>query len=197
MAKFAKSSQPELPTLAFASAKEWEAWLERHHATAPGVWIKLAKKGSGIPSVTYMEAVNVGLCYGWIDSQSKSLDDHQYVQRFTPRRARSPWSKINRAKAEEFIAQGKMRPAGMREVQAAQADGRWEAAYDGQRTIEVPPDLKKLLDKNAKAKRFFAALDSKNRYAVLHRIQQARKPETRARRIEQFVAMLAEGKKIY
>jgi uncharacterized protein YdeI (YjbR/CyaY-like superfamily) len=197
MAKSAKSPQPELPTLAFASAKEWEAWLERHHATAPGVWIKLAKKGSGIPSVTYMEAVDVGLCYGWIDSQSKSLDDRQYVQRFTPRRARSPWSKINRAKAEEFIAQGKMRPAGMREVEAAQADGRWEAAYDGQRTIEVPPDLKKLLDRNAKAKRFFATLDSKNRYAVLHRIQQAKKPETRARRIEQFVAMLAEGKKIY
>ena len=197
MTKSAKSPPPELATLHFKSQKEWEAWLERNHATAPGVWMKLAKKGSGIASVTYMEAVDVALCYGWIDSQSRSLDDRQYVQRFTPRRAKSPWSKINRAKAEEFIAQGRMRPAGMREVEAAQADGRWESAYDGQLTIGVPPDLTKLLDKNPKAKKFFATLDSRNRYAVLHRIQQAKKPETRSRRIEKFVAMLNEGKKIH
>ena len=197
MAKSAKSGQPELATLAFKSAKAWEAWLERNHATAPGVWITLAKKGSGIPSVTYMEAVDVGLCYGWIDSQSKSLDDRQYVQRFTPRRAKSPWSKINRAKAEEFIAQGKMRPAGMREVEEARADGRWKSAYDGQRTIKVPPDLNNMLDKNPKARKFFATLDSRNRYAVLHRIQQAKKPETRASRIEKFVTMLNDGQKIY
>ncbi len=197
MTKSAKSPQPDLATLQFKSAKEWETWLEHNHGTAPGVWIKLAKKGSGIPSVTYMEAVDVALCYGWIDSQSKSLDDRQYVQRFTPRRAKSPWSKINRAKAEEFIAQGKMRPAGMREVEAAQADGRWESAYDGQRTIEVPPELQKMLDKNPRAKKLFATLDSRNRYAVLHRIQQAKMPQTRARRIEKFVAMLNEGKKIY
>lgn len=128
MAKAAKASAPELATLQFKSQQEWEAWLERHHATAPGVWIKLAKKGSGIASVTYMEAVDVALCYGWIDSQSRSLDERHYVQRFTPRRAKSPWSKSNRAKAEAFIAQGRMRPAGMREVEAAQADGRWESA---------------------------------------------------------------------
>jgi uncharacterized protein YdeI (YjbR/CyaY-like superfamily) len=197
MTKSGKSLPPELATLQFASPREWESWLERNHATAPGVWVKLAKKGTGIPSVTYMEAVDVALCYGWIDSQSKSLDDHQYVQRFTPRRAKSPWSKINRAKAEEFIAQGRMRPAGMREVEAAQADGRWESAYDGQRTIEVPPDLQKVLDNNPRAKKFFTTLDSRNRYAVLHRIQQAKKPETRASRIEKFVAMLNEGRKIY
>ena len=197
MTKSGKSLPPELATLQFASPREWESWLERNHATAPGVWMKLAKKGSGIASVTYMEAVDVALCYGWIDSQSKSLDDHQYVQRFTPRRAKSPWSKINRAKAEEFIAQGRMRPAGMREVEAAQADGRWESAYDGQRTIEVPPDLQKVLDNNPRAKKFFTTLDSRNRYAVLHRIQQAKKPETRASRIEKFVAMLNEGRKIY
>ena len=197
MTKRAKSPPPVLATLQFESPKEWEAWLERNHASAPGVWVKLAKKGAGIPSVTYMEAVDVALCYGWIDSQSKSLDDRQYVQRFTPRRAKSPWSKINRGKAEEFIAEGRMRPAGMREVEAAQADGRWESAYDGQRTIEVPPELKKLLDKNPMAKKFFATLDSRNRYAVLHRVQQAKKPETRARRIEKFIAMLNEGKKIY
>jgi uncharacterized protein YdeI (YjbR/CyaY-like superfamily) len=197
MAKSAKSPPLELATLAFKSPKEWEAWLDRNHATAPGVWIRLAKKGSGIPSVSYMEAVDVALCYGWIDSQSKSLDDQLYIQRFTPRRARSPWSKINRAKAEAFIAQGRMRPGGMREVEAAQADGRWDRAYDGQRTIEVPPDLTKELEKHPRAKKLFATLDSKNRYAVLHRIQQATKPETRARRIEKFVAMLSEGKKIY
>ena len=125
-----KPQPAQLATLAFKSQSEWESWLERNHEKAPGVWIKLAKKGSGIPSVTYMEAVDVALCYGWIDSQSKSLDATCYVQRFTPRRAKSPWSKTNRAKAEEFIAQGKMRPAGLREIEAAKADGRWGRADD-------------------------------------------------------------------
>lgn len=197
MTRVPKSKDPELATLQFKSQKEWASWLERNNATAPGVWIKLAKKGSGVPSVTYMEAVDVGLCYGWIDSQSKSLDATWYIQRFTPRRAKSPWSKINRAKAEEFITQGKMRPSGLREIEAAKADGRWEQAYDGQRAITVPNDLQKALDRHPKARKFFAGLDSKNRYAVLYRIQQAKKPETRARRIENFVAMLNEGKKIH
>ena len=130
MSPVRKAAEAELATLAFRSQKTWEAWLERNHAKAPGVWVKLAKKGAGVPSVTYMEAVDVALCYGWIDSQARSLDATFYIQRFTPRRVKSPWSKINRAKAEEFIAQGKMRPAGLREIEAAKADGRWERANE-------------------------------------------------------------------
>jgi uncharacterized protein YdeI (YjbR/CyaY-like superfamily) len=187
----------ELPTLPFKSQKDWEAWLERNQAQSSGVWVKIAKKGSEIPSVTYMEAVDVALCYGWIDGQAKSVDASFYVQRFTPRTATSRWSKINCGKVEEFIAQGRMRPSGLRQVEAAKADGRWKRAYAGQRTIGVPDDLQKILDKNPKARNFFATLDSKNRYAVLYRIQDAKKPETRARRIEKFVAMLNEGKKIH
>jgi uncharacterized protein YdeI (YjbR/CyaY-like superfamily) len=186
----------ELPERAFKTQKEWEAWLERNHETH-GVWIKLSKKGSGIPSVSYQEAVDSALCYGWIDGQSKSLDDVCYLQRFTPRTATSNWSKINREKAEGFIAEGRMRPSGLRAIEVARANGQWERAYEGQREMTVPEDLVKALKKNPKARKFFETLNSKNRYAVLYRIHDAKKPETRARRIETFIAMLEEGKKIY
>jgi uncharacterized protein YdeI (YjbR/CyaY-like superfamily) len=179
-----------LETRAFASAEEWEAWLREHHDAAPGVWIRFAKKGSGVQSVTYLEALHAALCFGWIDGQARSLDDTAYVQRFTPRRARSIWSKRNRGFAEELIAAGRMQPAGLREVERAKADGRWDAAYDAPSTATVPEDLRA-------AAELFATLNGQNRYAILHRLQTAKKPETRARRIEKFVAMLAAGETLY
>jgi uncharacterized protein YdeI (YjbR/CyaY-like superfamily) len=191
------STKQDLPVVAFESQDAWEAWLAEQHATSPGVWLKLTKKGSGIPSVTYPEAVEVALCFGWIDGQAKSLDDRYHLQRFTPRAARSKWSKINREKVQRLIDEGRMQPAGLREIERAKADGRWEAAYDAPSSATIPDDLQQALDENDAARAFFATLDSRNRYAVLYRIQDAKKPETRARRIAQFVAMLAEGKKIY
>jgi len=157
----------------------------------------MAKKDSGIASVTHAEALEVALCYGWIDGQRKSEDERHFLQRFTPRTARSTWSKINRDKALKLIEEGRMQPAGLAEVERARADGRWEAAYDAQSVATVPPDLQAALDANPKAAAFFAKLDSRNRYAVLFRTQGAKKPETRARRIGQFVEMLAKGEKIY
>lgn len=187
----------ELPQLSFASEQEWEAWLEAHHAAADGVWLKFAKKGAGVPSVTYDEALTVALCFGWIDSQSRRLDESFYVQRFTPRRARSVWSKVNCGRAQELIEQGRMRPAGLREIEAAQADGRWAAAYDPPSKATVPADLEAALAADEAARTSFEQLDSRNRYAILHRIQTAKKPETRQKRIAEFVAMLAEGRKLY
>jgi len=187
----------ELPVIPFASAGDWEAWLEEHHASAGGVWIRYAKAGSGIESVTYREAVRGALRYGWIDGQSKSIDERHWMQRFTPRRARSRWSRINRDAATEMIERGEMAPAGLREVERAKADGRWDAAYDSPSTATVPEDLRRALDANPAASAAFAALDGQNRYSILHRVQTAKKPETRARRIETFVAMLAEGGKLY
>lgn len=185
----------ELPVLAFASGAEWGAWLADEHATSNGVWIKIAKKNSGIPSVTYPEAVEVALCYGWIDGQTKSLDDSFYVQRFTPRRSRSKWSKINVAKAEQLIAAGKMHPAGLAEVERAKSDGRWAAAYDSPSTATVPSDLAKALRGSPAAKELFEKLTSAQRYSILYQIQDAKRPETRARRIEKFISMLARGEK--
>jgi uncharacterized protein YdeI (YjbR/CyaY-like superfamily) len=159
--------------------------------------MKLAKKGSGFASVTYAEAVEVALCYGWIDGQARRLDDDYYLQRFTPRRTRSKWSKINRAKAEKLIESGAMKAAGLREVDRARMDGRWDAAYDAPSTATVPDDLRAELDKNHEASGFFKALDATNRYAILHRIQDAKSHETRARRIKKFVTMLERKEKIY
>jgi uncharacterized protein YdeI (YjbR/CyaY-like superfamily) len=187
----------DLPQLAFASAAEWEAWLEANHATAEGVVIKMAKTSSGIPSVAYPEVLDTALCFGWIDGRRNALDDQHFLQRFTPRRARSRWSTINREKAEALIAAGRMRPAGLAEVERAKADGRWEAAYDGQRAIEVPPDLQAELDARPQAAAFFAQLSSQNRYAILYRLHDAKRPETRARRLAQFVAMLEAGETIH
>jgi uncharacterized protein YdeI (YjbR/CyaY-like superfamily) len=181
----------------FESREAWDQWLAKHHATTADVWLKIAKKASGIASVSYDEAVEVALCYGWIDGQMRSLDTDFYVQRFTPRAQRSKWSKLNRERATKLIDAGAMKPAGLREVERAKADGRWDAAYDAPSTATVPDDLREALARNRRAEEFFATLDSRNRYAILHRIQDAKKPETRQRRIEQFVATLAEGKKLY
>jgi uncharacterized protein YdeI (YjbR/CyaY-like superfamily) len=191
------SPQRDEPVLAFASRAEWEAWLARQHTTSSGLWLQIAKKGSGVASVSYAEALDVALCYGWIDGQKGKLDERCWLQRFTPRKARSPWSKINCAKAAELIARGEMRPAGLVEVERAKADGRWDRAYQGQRIATVPEDLQRELDRNDRAREFFATLDSANRYAILYRIEEAKKPETRARRIAKYVAMLDEGKKIH
>jgi uncharacterized protein YdeI (YjbR/CyaY-like superfamily) len=187
----------DLPVIAFPSQAAFEGWLDEHHATADGVWIRIAKKASGIPTVTPAEAIDVCLCFGWIDGQRRSADESTFLQRYTPRRTRSKWSKINRARAEELIAEGRMRPAGLAEVQRAKDDGRWDAAYDSPRNITVPEDLQRALDAEPRAAEGFAALDSRNRYAVLYRIHDAKRPETRARRIATFVAMLARGERLH
>ena len=187
----------DLPTLAFETEAAWHDWLERNHAVSPGVWIRFAKKASGEASITHDEALDAAIAYGWIDGQNKSLGATHYVQRFIPRAPRSKWSRINGSKAEALIASGQMRPAGLREVERAKADGRWAAAYEGPRLIPVPDDLREALDASPRAAAFFEGLDSKNRYAVLYRIHDAKKPETRARRIANFVGMLAEGRKLH
>jgi uncharacterized protein YdeI (YjbR/CyaY-like superfamily) len=187
----------DLPVLLFAKPTELEAWLEENGEDAEGIWLKIAKKGAPEPSVTYREALELALCFGWIDSQKRGLDETHFLQRFTPRRPRGRWSRINRDKAEALIAAGKMRPAGMAEVEAARADGRWAAAYEGQRTAAVPADLRRELDANPAAAEFFAKLDSANRYAILYRLDEARRPETRRRRLRKFVAMLERGEKIH
>ena len=197
MAARTPSTKDDLAIVAFPSRAAWEAWLDEHHASAPGLWLKLAKRRSGIESVSYPEAVKVALGYGWIDGQKGSFDDDWWLQRFTPRRSRSKWSKLNRATATALVERGEMKPAGLREVERAKADGRWEAAYDAQSKATVPEDLRRELDRNDRARELFSTLDSANRYAILHRIQDAKKPETRARRIQKYVAMLDEGKKIY
>jgi uncharacterized protein YdeI (YjbR/CyaY-like superfamily) len=186
-----------LEVILFASPTEFEVWLEESHAASEGIWLKIAKKGSGVESVTYAEALELALCFGWIDSQKKGFDEKHFLQRFTLRRPRGKWSRINRDKAEELIAAGAMRPAGMAEVEAAKADGRWEAAYEGQRNATVPEDLQRELDRNDDAREFFATLDSANRYAIVYRLNDAKKPETRERRLRKFVAMLERGEKIH
>ena len=185
------------PVLSFDTAEAWEAWLGGHHDAAPGVWLKLAKKGTGIPSLTRSESVEGAICYGWIDGQSKSVDGTYWLQRFTPRRSRSIWSKVNREKALGLIAAGRMQPPGFREVERAQADGRWDAAYDPPSGSAVPEELQVELDRNPAAATFFAGLDSRNRYAILHRIQTSKKPERRASRIRKFVEMLNEGRTLH
>jgi uncharacterized protein YdeI (YjbR/CyaY-like superfamily) len=187
----------DLPTLAFGSARSWADWLAQHHETSPGLWLKIAKREAGTSTVSYPEAVECALCFGWIDGQKGALDDEYWLQRFTPRKPRSRWSKINREKAERLMAAGRMRPAGVREVETARADGRWAAAYEGPAAATVPPDLARALDENPAAGEFFAALTGANRYAILYRIQDAKRPQTRARRIAQFVAMLAERKTLH
>lgn len=181
----------------FKSGPAFWTWLKKHHATSEGLWLRIAKRGADAPSITYAEAVEVALCWGWIDGQKKGLDDQHFLQRFTPRRARSLWSKINVDKAQALIEAGRMQPAGQACIDAARADGRWARAYDGARTAVVPEDLRAALAAEPKAQAFFATVDGANRYAVLWRIETAAKPETRARRIAQLVAMLARGETIH
>jgi uncharacterized protein YdeI (YjbR/CyaY-like superfamily) len=189
------SPTSDLPVISFASAEEWRSWIESHQADQSGLWIKIARKGTGVPSVTHDEALDVALCFGWIDAQRKGLDDQYFLQRFCPRRPTSKWSKRNRDKVERLIASGQMTPAGLGEVERAKADGRWDAAYDGPANMKVPDDLAEELAKNEKAKAFFDALNSSNRYSILYRIHDAKRPETRTRRIEKFVGMLERGEK--
>ncbi len=185
----------ELPILLFATPGEFEQWLEENHADSDGLWLKIAKKGSGESSVSYGEALGLALCFGWIDSQKRGHDETHFLQRFTPRRPRGRWSRINRDKAEALIAASSMRPAGMAEVEAAISDGRWEAAYEGQRTAAVPDDLRRALAANRAAREFFESLDSANRYAILYRLEEAKRPQTRERRLRKFVAMLERGER--
>ncbi|MEU2334261.1 YdeI/OmpD-associated family protein [Streptomyces sp. NPDC006654] len=194
---FAAGVTQDLEIVAFASAEAFQEWLGENHAVSPGVWLKLRKKGPGIVALDYAQALDVALCYGWIDGQKAGLDDQWWLQRFTPRKPRSKWSKINRDKATSLIEQGRMRPPGQAEVDRAKADGRWEAAYDGAKTATVPDDLAAALTADPAAAEFFETLDRQNRYAILYRIQDAKKAETRARRIETYVAMLAKGEKLH
>jgi len=190
-------AKPGLPVISFASRAEWEDWLGANHAAASGVWLKIAKKGSRIETVTHPEALETALCYGWIDGQRKGLDQTFFLQKFTPRGPRSTWSRINRDKVERLIREKKMRSAGLREVKRAKADGRWASAYEPQSTPAVPADLQSALDANPSAAAFFASLDSRNRYAILYRLQDAKRPETRARRPAEFVTTLKAGEKLY
>jgi uncharacterized protein YdeI (YjbR/CyaY-like superfamily) len=188
---------PELQTLSFAKADEFADWLAQHHDSTPGLWLRIAKKSAGRPTLDYAGALEVALCWGWIDGQKKALDDTYWLQRFTPRSARSKWSRINREKAETLMASGAMQPPGQTQVDKAKADGRWDAAYEGSRSASVPDDLAAALAKDPAAAALFEQLDGRNRYAILYRIQDAKRPQTRAARIEKYVAMLARGELIH
>lgn len=181
----------------FASRGALAQWLDANHALSDGVWLLHAKKGAPEPSVTYQEALEVALCFGWIDGQKKSVDAHFYAQRWTPRRARSIWSKVNRDKVLQYIEEGRMQPSGLAQIERARADGRWDAAYDSSTTAQVPPDLQAAFDAHPGAAAFFASLNAQNRYAVLFRIMTVKKAETRARKIEQYAAMLARGETLH
>jgi uncharacterized protein YdeI (YjbR/CyaY-like superfamily) len=183
--------------VAFERSRKWAAWLAAHHQTSSGIWLRLAKKGSTVILLTYPEALLVALAWGWIDAQKKPYDDQWWLQRFTPRRPKSPWSKINRAKAEELIRSGEMKPPGLAEVGRAKADGRWSAAYDSARTSTIPEDLERALAANRRAAAFFKTIDAANRYAILYRVQTAKKPETRASRIATLVAMLSRQETVH
>jgi uncharacterized protein YdeI (YjbR/CyaY-like superfamily) len=177
----------------FKTARAFETWLRKHHASSEGIWLRVAKKGADETSVSCPEALEVALCWGWIDGHRKGLDDQHFLQRYSPRRAKSLWSKINVGKAKALIESGRMQPPGQAQVDAAKADGRWDAAYDGARTITVPEDLQAALDAAPAARAFFATVSATNRYAVLWRVQTAKRPQTRAKRIALLVDMLARG----
>jgi|SRR3954453_6253921 uncharacterized protein YdeI (YjbR/CyaY-like superfamily) len=191
------AARGELPTRKFATRKEWAGWLAKNHDRALGVWIALAKASSGVRSVTYAEALEEALCHGWIDGQKRALDGSWWLQKFTPRGPRSIWSRINTEKAEALIASGSMRAAGLAAVEAAKRDGRWKRAYASPSKAAVPPDLQRAFQENPDAGTFFATLNSANRYAILWRIETAKRPETRARRIAQLTAMLARHEKLH
>jgi uncharacterized protein YdeI (YjbR/CyaY-like superfamily) len=186
-----------VPVLGFPAQEAWTAWLDAHHGTSSGVWLRLAKKGSEVESITHAQALEGALCYGWIDAQKRPENEKTWLERYAPRGKKSIWSKINRQKALALIESGRMKPAGHKEMERAKADGRWDRAYDPPSSATVPGDLQAALDRNARAKAFFATLDRANRYAVLWRVQTAKKPETRARRIQQFVAMLERHEKLH
>ena len=193
----ARTPAAPLATLRCKDTQAFRKWLAKHHARSAGVWLQIAKKDSGLASITHAEALEAALCQGWIDGQRNAMDAQFFLQKFTPRRTRSTWSKVNCAKALALIESGDMQPAGLAEVERAKADGRWDAAYDAQSKMAVPDDLAAMLKKSAKAKTFFEALDSRNRFAILFRLQTAKKAETRERRLVKFFDMLKRGEKIY
>ena len=188
------TSRFEYPIVLCKSAGDWERWLRRHHDSAPGVWLRFAKKNSNLASVSYADAVELALCYGWIDGQKRAHDASSWLQKFTPRGRRSAWSKVNREKAEALIRGGRMQSSGLAAIELAKQDGRWTAAYDPPSRAVVPPDFRVALERHGKARALFATLNRANRYALLYRIQTAKKPETRARRIALFIEMLEKGK---
>lgn len=190
-------SSTELPIHYFERQLDWTAWLNENHTSSPGVWLQLAKKGADAPSVSYDEAIEMALCFGWIDGQKRTYNDQFWLQKFTRRSEKSVWSKINRDKALALIEAKKMKPAGLKEIERAKLDGRWDVAYDSSSKATVPSDFQSALDGNARAKAFFGTLDSRNRYAVLFRIQTAKHAETRAKRISQFVLMLERHEKVH
>lgn len=192
-----ETTRAGLPILGFADEAKFATWLAAQPADASGLWLKLTKKGSGEASLSKAEAIDAALCHGWIDGQLDKLDDAFFLVRFTPRKARSKWSEVNRKRAGELIAEGWMQPAGFAQIEAAKADGRWEAAYAPASTAQVPPDLQTALDASPKAASFFATLTGANRYAILYRIGAVKKAETRARKIEHFVAMLERGETVH
>jgi uncharacterized protein YdeI (YjbR/CyaY-like superfamily) len=187
----------DLPILLFTSQGEWEAWLQEHHAASRGVWLRHAKKASGLQSVSYAEALDIALCYGWIDGQKKSYDESSWLQKWTPRGLKSIWSKVNREKIQQLTERGRMQPAGIAAVEAAKQDGRWDAAYDSPSQATVPDDFQAALDRHPQASAFFATLNSQNRYGILWRIQTAKKRETRAKRIQQFIELLERHETLY
>jgi uncharacterized protein YdeI (YjbR/CyaY-like superfamily) len=186
-----------LPIIGFEKAAAFDAWLAAEPRTSKGLWLKLAKKGAKVASLSKAEAIDAALCHGWIDGQLDKYDEANWLVRFTPRKRASKWSEVNRTRAIELIAQGRMHPAGLAEVEAAKADGRWNAAYAPASTAQVPPDLQAALDASPQAAAFFATLKGANRYAILYRVGTAKKPETRAKRIADFVAMLQRGETIH
>ncbi|HZX79252.1 YdeI/OmpD-associated family protein [Lysobacter sp.] len=186
----------DLPIKLFKDALAWEKWLAAHH-DAPGLWLKIAKKDQGVTSVNYSDALDVALCHGWIDGLKRACDEQYFLQRFTPRKPRSLWSKLNVARIEKLMKAGRMQPAGLREVERAKADGRWEAAYHAASAMDVPPELAAALKKNAKARKAFEALNATNRYAFCWRVHTAKRPETKQARVEKFVEMLERGEKIH
>lgn len=190
-------NKSSFPVLLFKDQQQWASWLEAHHASSPGIWMQIAKKSSGLTSVSYVEALEEALCYGWIDGQKKSHDESSWLQKFTPRGPKSVWSKINREKAQELVKLKRMKAAGLKAIEAAKQNGCWDSAYDGQSKASVPPDLQAALRKNARARAFFETLNSANRYAILYRLQTAKKAETRQKRLEQFVRMLENHEKIH
>ena len=187
-------AKAEQPVVFFATPDELGAWMDEHAEESDGIWLKFAKKASGIPSVVYADAVEIALCHGWIDGQVKRLDEQHYLQKFTPRRPRSKWSKLNREKAERLISEGRIGPAGLREVERAREDGRWDEAYDSATTATVPDDFREALDAEPAAREFFESLGNTKRYAFLYHIRDAKRPDTRAKRIAEYVELLRVGK---
>lgn len=191
------ADKPDLPVIPFSSPSEWEQWLKQNYSVSKGIWLQMYKKGSGIASVYYAEALDVALCYGWIDGQLKSVDEFSYMQRFTPRRPKSIWSKRNIEHITRLTKEGRMKPAGLKEAEAAKNDGRWELAYDPQTSMSMPDDFLSELSKEKKALIFYESLNKANKYAIAWRIQTAKRPETREKRMKEILEMLARGEKFH